>query len=57
MEDEVAVQVVMEELAKWDDEFDSPKWAASTRRRMAESIVARLRERSRISWDKREQYS
>lgn len=36
------VSLVVDELSQWDDEFDSPKWAVSTRRRMAEAIIERL---------------
>jgi hypothetical protein len=42
MEQDKTVEIIITELAKWDDEFDSPKWAASTRRRMAEAIAGSL---------------
>jgi hypothetical protein len=29
---------IMDELAEWDDEFETPKWSAHTRNRMAEAI-------------------
>lgn len=33
---------IMDELAEWDDEFETPKWAAHTRNRMAEAIRDRV---------------